>query len=322
MEVFIMGNVKKFIKRKGYESLNRDMLQNVGNLSLEAIGLLCNLTSYPAGWEVNKTELYKRFAKSGRRKVEKAWNELIEQKYIVQFKKRTGKKYDYIYYHNQECFTDEEIKEIEEIEECKVWDGKLNPKGNEQKTQTDNDFWTVQNEQSNLDSSKRTANILTIKEINYKNKEDTYKDTEQLDLSTNNNLDNEFRKEQQEKIYKKTLEDKMPEQLFNTLNVLSEDYDEMYKWYGILLRAKADVEKKRDTVIPFEIENITTEINKALQSGIRAIKKEQKTNPDNYLYTTIKNKCNDLYKVKKSNQYDEMQSAFHTYLNDDKHSFK
>ncbi len=125
------GNVKKFKGNKGYESLDRHMLQDEENLSLEAIGLLANLTSYPDTWTLHKTELYKRFAKSGRRIVEKAWDNLIDNKYIIQLRKRNGQKYDYMYYHSQVPFTDSDIKEIEEIEGTTIWDGKhTNPSDN------------------------------------------------------------------------------------------------------------------------------------------------------------------------------------------------
>src|SRR5699024_12177600 len=89
------GNVKKFIKEKGYESLNRSMLQDEDNLSLQAIGLLANLTSYSDTWVIHKTELYNRFAKNKRKSVQNAWAELVENNYIVQLRKRNGSKYDY-----------------------------------------------------------------------------------------------------------------------------------------------------------------------------------------------------------------------------------
>ncbi|MFP3360422.1 hypothetical protein R0K17_24210, partial [Planococcus sp. SIMBA_143] len=84
-----MATIKKWTN-KGYESVSRNMLQDIDNLSLQAIGLLENLTSMPDSWVLHKTELYTRYAKNGRRSVLSAWNELIENNYIIQFKKRDG----------------------------------------------------------------------------------------------------------------------------------------------------------------------------------------------------------------------------------------
>lgn len=314
------GNVKKYVKRKGYESLNRDMLQDENNLSLEAIGLLSNLTSYPDTWELYKTELYKRFKKTGRRKVEKAWDNLVEEKYIVQLRRRNGKKYDYIYYYSQERFSDEEINQITKDEGAEIWDGTLNgkknndTKGKQENPHSDNDSSnvhpeqskksdpsTVHPEQSKMDSPKRTANRSTMYEVHYKDKEDikedTYKDTENPDLSTSNNnqtLANKSEKEKEE-IYKQTLKDKIPDNIFRTLSVLSQDYDEMYKWYGIILRAKDSVQKERNTLIYLDEEQIDMTIDQALQKGIRVIKKQKKDSPDNYLYVTMRNTFADLF---------------------------
>lgn len=81
-------------------------------ISLEALGLLVNLLSYPTTWELHKTELYKRFAKNGRTSVNTAWKDLMEANYIIEFKYRAGKKYEYVYYYRKVPFTAKEKAEI------------------------------------------------------------------------------------------------------------------------------------------------------------------------------------------------------------------
>ncbi|MRX71136.1 hypothetical protein GJU40_02990 [Bacillus lacus] len=155
------GNVRKFVKDKGYESINRNMLQDVENLSLESIGLLAHLTSYAETWKIHKTELYKRFAKSKRTKIEKAWNELVQERYIVQLRKRTGKKYEYIYYHNHQRFTEEDIKNIIEKEQAELWNGKVKKESEAEEIPSSN----VDFQQSNLNSSNSTDKKFTKDEV-------------------------------------------------------------------------------------------------------------------------------------------------------------
>lgn len=81
-------------------------------ISLEALGLLVNLLSYPSTWELHKTELYKRFAHNKEASVRSAWNDLIDANYIIEFKYRVGKKWEYVYYFRKVPFTDEEKAEI------------------------------------------------------------------------------------------------------------------------------------------------------------------------------------------------------------------
>ena len=97
--------------KKGYESINRDMLQD-GNLSLESIGLLSNIISYSENWKLNKTELYTRFNKNKRTSIDRMWDELVSNGYIVQFRKRVGRKYVYQYLVTSHKFNKEEISSI------------------------------------------------------------------------------------------------------------------------------------------------------------------------------------------------------------------
>jgi hypothetical protein len=86
--------------------------QQENPISLEALGLLVNLLSYPPTWEIHKTELYKRFAKHRETSVKNAWGNLTSANYIIEFKYRVGKKWEYVYYLRKVPFTDEEKKEI------------------------------------------------------------------------------------------------------------------------------------------------------------------------------------------------------------------
>ena len=85
---------------------------NDNPVSLKALGLLVNLLSYPSTWELHKTELYKRFEKDGEKSVKAAWNDLIDANYIIEFRYRVGKKYEYVYYFRKVPFTNEEKTEI------------------------------------------------------------------------------------------------------------------------------------------------------------------------------------------------------------------
>lgn len=98
--------------------------ENTNPISLDALGLLINLFSYPDNWELHKTELYKRFAKDGEKSVRSAWNCLVAANYIIEFKYRVGKKYEYVYYLRKVPFTDEEkagILDNAEKEYGEIW---------------------------------------------------------------------------------------------------------------------------------------------------------------------------------------------------------
>ena len=102
--------IKKFSKSKGYESIPRELLQSK-EISLEAIGLMCNLQSYPDSWVLHKTELRKRFLNK-EKVVDRIWDELVEHNYVLQFRKRVGRKYEYEYFFNVNKFSVEEIQEL------------------------------------------------------------------------------------------------------------------------------------------------------------------------------------------------------------------
>ena len=81
-------------------------------ISLQALGLLTNLLSYPSTWDLNKTELYQRFGKDGEKSVRSAWTDLVDTNFIIEFKYRVGKKYEYVYYFRKVPFTKEEKAQI------------------------------------------------------------------------------------------------------------------------------------------------------------------------------------------------------------------
>lgn len=290
-----MSAIKKYTgKHKGYESVSREMLQDKENLSLQAIGLLAHIQSLPDTWTINKTELYKRFSKNGRRSVQNAWNELIENNYVLQFRKRAGKKFDYTYYYSHEKFSKEDIKEVEMIEECSVWDGRASvtlKMNEEEESRHDNDSSTVHFEQSKMGSPKRTVNKLDLKEVYPKDSSDT-EDTKEtkIDQSAITLSDSEKEKKQ-DQMLKNTLKDSegLSDRLFDILDTFSKDYDQMYSWIGIIFRAKDKAEKNTGEELFIEKEKNNELICNGVQNIIRIIRTQEKNNPDGYMYSSLVN---------------------------------
>lgn len=228
-----MSIIKNITNEKPFEVIPRELLQSCDKkrkdtdskaLSLQAIGLLCNLQSYPEDWEIHKTELYNRYEKNGRRQVQNAWNELVDSNYIVQFKVYNGNKLDYFYYFSVYPITENQIKELEKkhnSESLKRLDLKeKNTTVQNEQYSNDGISTTVQNEQYNLyskdlNSTKRTDNIIHNKNNTHKNnthKNNTYYHTERDAESSGSSYDDLFLRIQKEfniKItpnYKKELE--------------------------------------------------------------------------------------------------------------------
>ena len=147
------GRIVQYKKNKGFESIPRELLQDE-NLSLEAIGLLSHICSLPETWKIYKTQLYKKFKKNKRTSVQRIWKELVETGYILEFRKREGKKYVYEYVYSMTPFSTDEIFDVV---------NSMSKIGLE--------IWSADFEQSNLDCSKRADNKLINKEINYKEKD-------------------------------------------------------------------------------------------------------------------------------------------------------
>ncbi|MGM0199478.1 hypothetical protein [Enterococcus sp. DIV1314a] len=100
--------IQRFRKNKGYESIPRELAQNE-TLSYEARGLLISIVSYPESFKLYKSELYKRSIKNSRRKIDKCWQELIDEGYVLQFRKRDGKSFIFSYLFSMEPFLVEDI---------------------------------------------------------------------------------------------------------------------------------------------------------------------------------------------------------------------
>ncbi|WP_426457245.1 hypothetical protein [Staphylococcus cohnii] len=167
------GNIKNFRKDVPFEQIPRELLQacdtnskhNKG-LSLQAIGLLCNLRSYAESWDLHKTELYKRYAKNKEASVKRAWDELVENEYIVQLKIREGNKNKYIYYVTVYPFTKEDIKEIEKNEGAKAVKTFTNPrKSLSEQEDLSLRFSRPQNQDLKTKTSKPRTNIKQMKDI-------------------------------------------------------------------------------------------------------------------------------------------------------------
>lgn len=284
------GNVKKY-REKGYESISRNMLQDIDNLSLQAIGLLSNLTSMPEDWTVYKTELYKRFSKNGRTSVQNAWNELVENSYIIQLRKRNGSKYDYIYYHSQTRFSEESKKEIEKLEGCNIWDGKTSSKKKENKPEKCSN---VDFQQSVLDSPKPTDIKSNHQEVYHKDL-DTL-DTSDTDVHSNktdgNSMTEPDRQRAKEEYIKKSFyenQEKIPRKLAEMLEVFTSSIEQAEKYYNIILSAKKKVEEEKSEMIWLEDEPVLLE--EMINSFVRSLRKVEQhggiTNPEGYMYRTI-----------------------------------
>ncbi|HFD1635376.1 TPA: hypothetical protein QFF48_001637 [Enterococcus faecium] len=102
------GSLLKFSRNKGYESIPRELAQNE-KLSYEARGLLISISSYPESFKLYKSELYKRSIKNSRRKIDKCWQELIDEGYVLQFRKRDGKSFIFSYLFSMESFLLEDM---------------------------------------------------------------------------------------------------------------------------------------------------------------------------------------------------------------------
>lgn len=250
------------------ESLSRNMLQDVENLSPEAIGLLSHIISYPDNWRLYKTELVKRFAKTGKAVVERAWKELVSAGYIIQFRKRNGKKFDYIYYFDDTVFTQDEIETYAEKEKAEYWDGTVN-----------------RTQKKALVSSKLPE------------KTEEKQESENVTPEKTQGTEKERAKKIDEKM-KKTLKGDLPEDLYEVLSLFSEDYAQMYRWIGKILQAKSDVEKKTGFLYLFENQEHALLITSTVSRALTKMKTEEMRKPDNYLYATVKNNLEDKIPIR------------------------
>lgn len=158
------GEIKKYENSKGYESISRDFLQD-NSISFEARGFLGYLQSLPSDWKIYKTELYKRCERNKRASIDKIWKELLEAKYMIQFRKRNGKKWEYQYIFSLTKFTENDIKQInkqmqsENYLECSIStvENQHPKKSHEINVSSD-----AENEQSKNDSPKNAVGMLDL----------------------------------------------------------------------------------------------------------------------------------------------------------------
>ena len=172
------GATQKYVKNKGYESIKREMLQN-DDLSLEARGLLAYMESMPESYVFHKTQLQKAFKHNKRTCIDRIWNELMSQNYLIAFRKREGKKYIYQYYFTQEKFDEMDIEAIETdllssgfervpLIEKKSRKAKIKSEILKNQHLSDDEIWDVDFEQSKMNCSKSAGNKLTINKLNTK----------------------------------------------------------------------------------------------------------------------------------------------------------
>lgn len=113
-------------------------------ISLQALGLLTNIMCYSENWELHKTELYSRYKNNKEVSVRRAWKELMSAGYIIEYKYRNGRKWDYVYWVRLLPFSSEEKERIlseARSEHSEIWgldfeDPKLEtskPRGNQYK---------------------------------------------------------------------------------------------------------------------------------------------------------------------------------------------
>lgn len=140
---------------------------NVSPISLEALGLIVNLWSYDVTkWEVRKTELYKRFGKNKKTSVMNAWDDLVKNDYIIEFKYRVGRKWEYVYIYRIEPFSKEEKEK--KIAECVELTG-VRSTSDFEKLKMNSSKCASQNQQiSNIKEKQDTTKKDNIKDIGNK----------------------------------------------------------------------------------------------------------------------------------------------------------
>lgn len=147
-------------------------------MSLEARGLLAYMESMPDDYVFHKTQLYKCFDKNKKTLVERIWNELLDQHFIIAFSGCSRPKQEFDYLFTYESFSEQDISELNNQYFAEGWEvayrsgtnRKLasfyqeKPK-NEEHTKTDKSskHEGVDFQQHDLNITKSTDNKLTNK---------------------------------------------------------------------------------------------------------------------------------------------------------------
>ncbi|MGM0259390.1 hypothetical protein [Enterococcus sp. AZ102] len=158
------GQITKYENSKGYESISRDFLQD-NSISFEARGLLGYLQSLPSDWKIYKTELYTRCESNKRASVDRIWKELLQANYLLQFRKRNGKKWEYQYIFSLVKFTESDKNKLtttmnqENYMECGIStvENQQSKKDDKIKISSNVDF-----QQSKIDSPKSDVGMLNL----------------------------------------------------------------------------------------------------------------------------------------------------------------
>lgn len=292
--------IKNFKKDKGYENIPRELLQHCdrkatdkkGNkhgdngLSLQAIGLLVNLQSYPEDWELNKTELYKRYSKNKKSSVMSAWNELVNHKYIIQFLKREGKANQYIYYFNTTPFTEDEIRQAEELE------------GLKSKDSLSFRFSEAQNEKLKMRSSKSAPNRIHNEENTHK--QNTHeKNTHEKSENSDKKIHLSHKLHSNKQIEYKYYTDGLPEMIQASLK--NYDIKDIRTLKKLMYAAIKNVNKNYDSA-NININEVEIDFVNALKKIEYKIKKsyeeyfitETISTLEAFIFTTFRNVCIDF----------------------------
>lgn len=332
------GKIKHFNKDNGYELIPRELLQACDknsefckSLSLQAVGLLVNLQSYPESWVLNKSELYKRYSKNGKTSVSNAWNELVENNFIVQFHKREGKRNIYVYYFSLTPFTESDIQKIEELENnssSKTLNLKDKYATANQKNNTkyklkeiksnlyesqDLRFCssTSQNEKPKMNYSKPESNKLhrediTQEDTTHKNNSvndmyDMYDNYNKKEVSSlHSNHSNHNQQILEEDILKDFELQTFPKTIKGYLKNFSVTETKILK--SVILKAKECFNKKHDDY--FTLEDIEEELISILKrfKAICIIKKESIKDMQGYLMESILSELEELHALQKARQ--------------------
>lgn len=183
---------KKYLQVPNETAVAPEIKSPSESISLEALGLIVNICSYSEEWDLHKTELYQRYAKNKRTSVNNAFKELVQAKYMFEYKYRVGKKWEHVYQYDIIPYTDEQIKILrhEAIEEHKeIWDVDFaHPKMDSRK-------WTAENQHiSNTIGTQNGINEIQTKPI----LDEKIIDDEEEPFEINNYAFKEFVKEFQE----------------------------------------------------------------------------------------------------------------------------
>ncbi|WP_096203298.1 hypothetical protein [Bacillus sp. FJAT-45350] len=255
------------LKKKEYEVIPRSLLQHP-RLSLQAIGLLCNIISYPEDWDLYKSELYKRFPKNKETSVRNAFNELVEEKYIIEIREREGKKWNFNYYYAKEPFTDDEIRTIYKEHEIETITG-------QQQSNLGTGFSRLENEVPKLKSPKSSSNKLqtkknTKKQITNKNNINLSINKKVLNLNISDSLKKLLEK-QIDRLIKNNFDFEEIEIHYNSIreqNLLSE-----HEYNHMILSAIKNTKKEISNTINYLEQCVTTHIKKQSERGIQKAKR-------------------------------------------------